>query len=241
MTDKYLTELPDASFFTKCAFVCVDLQEKEGEASVQPMHITEYEMPSLWKQAGFTAEDVNAANDFAFYVCNPNAARVAEACRTLEIPMIYIHWGARYEDMMDMDPEVRDLLIGEDPAEIERFKNLRSGRSPRSVERPASFLGVREQDYVLAKTAQDGFKSTPLEFMLRNLCVENLVLIGGHTGACLGKTAKSAKLLGFRTLCVEDATNNAFESNRIEELLKCDFDYIIQTNCFVRRVNDISL
>ena len=65
--------------------------------------------------------------------------------------------------------------------------------------------------------------------MLRNLNVKNLILIGGHTGACLGKTSISAKKLGYRTLCVEDATNNAFESNRIAKILECGYDFIVET------------
>ena len=43
---------------------------------------------ALWKEMGFTAEDVNAANDFAWEVALPNVVKVAEACRALDLPMI---------------------------------------------------------------------------------------------------------------------------------------------------------
>ena len=219
---EYLTALPDASFFQECAFICVDLQQNGDAVETEPHYITEAQMPDLWKQMGFGFEDVNDAIRYAVTCCMPNAARVTAACRRLGMPMIFIHWGSRYPDLMDIDPESRGELYFGPGSE-------RNAYTPESHVRPAAALNVQPGEYVLAKTAQDAFIGTPLHFMLRNLGVKNLVLIGGHTGACLGKTSKSAKSLGYRTLCVDDATNNAFESNRIAKILECDYDYIVET------------
>ncbi len=218
----YLTTLPDASFFHDCAFVCVDLQQNGDVAETEPHYITETQMPTHWKQMGFGFEDVNDAIRYVVTYCLPNAARVTAACRRLGMPMIFIHWGSRYQDLMDIDPESRgELYFG--PC------NERNAYTPNSHVRPAAALNVQTGEYVLAKTAQDAFIGTPLHFMLRNLGVKNLILIGGHTGACLGKTSKTAKSLGYKTLCVGDATNNAFESNRIAKILECGYDYIVET------------
>jgi nicotinamidase-related amidase len=219
---EYLTALPDASFFQACAFICVDLQQNGEAAETEPVYITEAQMPELWKQMGFGFEDVNDAIRYAVTTCLPNAARVTAACRRLGMPMIFIHWGSRYPDLLDIDPESRGELYFGPGSE-------RNAYTPQSHVRPAAALHVQPGDYVLAKTAQDAFIGTPLHFMLRNLGVKNLILIGGHTGACLGKTSKSAKRLGYRTLCVDDATNNAFESNRIAKILECGYDYIVET------------
>ncbi len=227
-TQPWLTEMPPRSFLEGCAFLCIDLQENAADPFGPPKPVTDATMPPLWKEMGFTPEDVNEANDFAYRVCAPNARRVADACLGAGLPRIFVHWGARYEDLCDIDPEVRSLLVqeGPDPG------TCRKTYPPSSRERPAAFLGVRDGDYVLAKTAQDAFRATPLEFMLRNLRVRNLVFVGGHTGACLGKTARTARELGYGTLCVEDATSNAFESNRIERLLAFGFDWIVRTAAF---------
>jgi nicotinamidase-related amidase len=171
---------------------------------------------------GFGFEDVNDAIRCAWTTCMPNAVRVTAACRKLGMPMIFIHWGSRYPDLVDIDPDSRGQLYFGPGSE-------RNAYTPDSHVRPADALKVQPGEYVLAKTAQDSFSGTPLHFMLRNLGVKNLVLIGGHTGACLGKTAQSARRLGYRTLCVEDATNNAFESNRIAKILECGYDYIVET------------
>jgi nicotinamidase-related amidase len=219
---EYLTDLPDVSFFQECAFICVDLQQNGDVAETEPHTLTEAQMPELWKQMGFGLEDVNNAIRYAVTECMPNAARVTAACRRLGMPMIFIHWGSRYPDLVDIDPEVRGQLYYGPGSE-------RNAYTPESHVRPAGALNVQPGEYVIAKTAQDSFIGTPLHFMLRNLGVKNLVLIGGHTGACLGKTSKSARSLGYRTLCVADATNNAFESNRIAKILECGYDYILET------------
>ncbi|MGI6746306.1 MAG: hypothetical protein ACOX45_09295 [Acutalibacteraceae bacterium] len=47
------------------------------------------------------------------------------------------------------------------------------------------------------------------------------------------RTAKSAKRLGYTTLCVEDATNNARESTRQQDILETGYDYVLTTEAFL--------
>ena len=211
----------DATFFEKCAFVCVDIQEgSRGE------HATDDKLPQDWIEMGFTADDVNAASDYAWDVALPNALRVVEACRAKGIPMIFIHWGYQLRDAMDLDPAIRRMRLrnhGEDPLKWD-------GHVTSPGARPYSGFNVRENEYVIAKTAQDSFISSNLVFVLSNLGVHKLILIGGHTEACLGKTATSARRLGFETLCVHDATNNARESSRMRGIKGAQFDHVVSTD-----------
>lgn len=214
----------DASFFDRCAFVSVDIQE--GKA---PAPLTDDQIPEAWRKAGFTADDVNAANRFAWETALPNAVRVAEACRALGMPMIFIHWGYQFENGMDLDPDIRRAMLAEHGEDYAKW----SGHAGQKGSQVAGVLGVREGDYVLAKTAQDAFQSCSLEFVLRNLRVERIVFVGGHTGACLGKTARSAGNLGFKTLCVRDATSAARESVREREILETGYDHVLDTAEFL--------
>ena len=91
---------------------------------------------------------------------------------------------------------------------------------------------MRPGECVPPKSRQDAFTSSNLEFVLRNLDAKNLVFIGGHTEACLGKTARAAHQRGFRTLCIEDATNNPRESTRLKGIAEAQFDYVISTREF---------
>ncbi len=218
------SSLPAASFFEHCAFVSVDIQE-----GTKPCRMSDADVPKQWKTMGFTAEDVNAANEFSWDVALPNAIRVAEACRNLGLPMIFIHWGYFFEDGMDLDPDIRKTMLDEHGTHYAKW----SGYNEQPGSQVANALGVRKGDYVLAKSAQDAFRSCNIEFLLRNLGVKRIVFVGGHTGACLGKTAKSAKRLGYTTLCVKDATNNARESSRESDIRETGYDYVLTTSQFL--------
>jgi ureidoacrylate peracid hydrolase len=214
--------MPDTSFLQKCAFVCVDLQPVSRTPLVT--------IPDEWKQMGITLEDAIAAFEYYHRECLPNARRVADACRRLKLPMIFVHWGYRYKDAMDLAPVIRKSFLEEFGPDYSRWPHHID--SPES--RPADELGVREGEYVLPKSDQDTFTSSNIHFMLQNLGIKNIVFVGGHTGACLGKTAASAKRLGYRTMCIEDATNDAAQSRRIPNILATGYDYILITDAFLK-------
>ena len=218
-------QMPDASFLKNCAFVSVDIQEgKRGDPT------TEETLPPDWKMMGFTPEDVDAAADFWWEVGVHNAVKVVEACRRATLPMIFIHWGFQFPDGMDLDPIIYRMMkknCGADPTKW-------GGYIKQPGSQPATCLNIQPTDYVIAKTAQDAFISSNIHFVLANLGVHHLVLIGGHSEACLGKTATSAKRLGFTTLIVEDATNNARESTRRKGILESQCDYILTTEQFLQ-------
>ncbi len=155
-------------FFQNCAFVCVDIQPAKRT------HVNEAEVPKLWRKAGFTARDVNAATDYAFDVAYPNARKVVDACRSLRLPMIFVHWGCLFRDGMDLDPEVRKELQGQHGTNYLAWGHCVQDASAR----PADELGVRPGDYVLPKSGQDAFQSSNIGFLLTNLSVRNIVFIG---------------------------------------------------------------
>jgi len=99
----------------------------------------------------------------------------------------FIHWGCLYRDGMDVDPEIREMQRREHgPDSTDWIPRLDKPGS-----RPAVFLHVRSGEYVLAKTGQDAFASSNLGYLLANLGVKSIVLVGGHAGACLGRTARA--------------------------------------------------
>lgn len=199
-----------------CAFVCIDLQE------IPRTHMTEEQMPSGWKQQGFTVEDCNAATDYLFDVAMPNAVKVADACRAAKIPMIFVHWGYLCEDGMDLDPDIRRAFLNDIGPDPKKWPHHITDPSSR----PAEALKVMKGEYVVAKSGQDAFNSSRIDFILKNLGVKNIIFVGGHTQACLYRTAASAKRLGYNTLCVEDATWNARESTRKQGIRDSGFNYV---------------
>lgn len=211
----------DLSFFEKCVFVSVDLQDG---------HLRNYkndaELPENWRRMGFKAQDCNTANRFLVETAKPNARRVADACRRLGLPMVFLHWGYRFEDGMDLDPPTRrnfQALYGSD------YKNWPHHISHPSS-RPAEILDVRPGEYVIPKTGQDAFTSSNLGYVLKNMGAKNIVFVGGHAGGCLGHTARHAKGLGYGVLCVSDATWDVAESRRMGNLTSIRGDYLTTTD-----------
>ena len=127
---------------------------------------------------------------------------------------------------MDLDPEIRKSMLAEHGTDYSKW----SGYIGQHGSEVAKTLGVRKGEYVLAKTAQDAFTSSNINHVLQNLGIKRIIFVGGHTGACLGKTAKSARRIGYTTLCVRDATNNARESSRLKEIAETGYDYVMTTN-----------
>ena len=212
---------PPLSFFEDCVFVCIDIQEGGGEPVTS--------IPKTWEAMGYTVETCNAASLHYGQTVKPNARRVADACRALGLPMVFVHWGARFKDGMDMDPRLRKgWAEGTNPEEA-------TPHIDKPGSRPDKGLGIREGEYVLAKTAQDAFTSCNVGFVLENLEAKHLVFVGGHTnpGGCLGQTAKSARAKGYTILCIEDATYDAGEITRIPGIAAVPFDYVLDTATFV--------
>lgn len=219
----------DASFFENCAFISVDLQP------LQRNYMTLETMPKAWREAGWKPEDFNKATDFKFDVAFPNARKVADACRSIDLPMIFVHWGYRFRNGMDLAPGIREFNIKTHGPDYTKWANHISDPGAR----PAEFLAVREGEYIIAKTDHDAFTSSSIDFVLKNLGIKNIVFIGGHTDACLGKTSISAKERGYQTLCVEDATFAGMMSLWRQGLNDSRYDYIIKTSEFIKLVESI--
>lgn len=216
--------LPDAAFLKNCVFVCVDIQEP-GPRS----YLTEASVPREWQRMGITAADANAAIDYTYDVAFPNARRVVEACRKLGVPMIFLHWGCLFADHMDLDPAIRQAFIAEHGPDHTKWHHHEGDPGTE----PAKFLGIRAGEYVIPKSGQDAFDSSNIRNVLLNLGAKNLIMIGGHTGACLGKTAASAKRAGYHLLCVEDATFDARQSTRLRWIEETGYDHVLKTDDFL--------
>jgi nicotinamidase-related amidase len=216
------SEMPDVSFFENCVFVCIDIQEgKRTEVTT---------ISKAWEDMGYTVADCQAATDFLYDVAMPNARKVADGCRALGMPMVFVHWGCLFKDGMDLEPRVRKAFVASEGNNPQKW-------APHvSTTRPAKILGIREGEYVFPKAGQDAFPSCNIGYVLENLGAKNIVFIGGHTnpGGCLGQTARSARNRGYKILCVEDATFDAGESTRKKGIASAPFDYVVTAEQFLR-------
>ncbi len=72
-------------------------------------------------------------------------------------------------------------------------------------------LQPADGDLVVDKNTSSAFNSTGIEWLLRNMGVEALVVVGMATDMCVETTARDAADRGFDVIVVEDATATFFE------------------------------
>lgn len=66
-------------------------------------------------------------------------------------------------------------------------------------------LAPLADELVLPKSSSSPFSSTVLDYLLRNLGIRTLVVIGLLTDQCIDHTVKDAADRGYRAVCVHDA------------------------------------
>ncbi|MCA9503440.1 MAG: isochorismatase family protein [Myxococcales bacterium] len=74
--------------------------------------------------------------------------------------------------------------------------------------RDARFLprvAPRHDEIVVDKTSSGAFESTPLEYILRNVGIDSLVIAGVYTNECISTAARVASDIGFFVTVVSDA------------------------------------
>lgn len=121
----------------------------------------------------------------------PRIASLQAAFRTRGIPVLHTRIESLTNDGRDRSPEHK--LIG---------INVR----PHS--KGADFLpevAPLDDEIVLSKTSSSPFNSTNLDYLLRNLDVQNIVVCGIVTTGCVESAVRDAADRGFRVVLVEDA------------------------------------
>ena len=85
-----------------------------------------------------------------------------------------------------------------------------------------------EDEIVLPKTSSSVFNSTNIDYLLRNLGVEELVVVGFLTDQCIDHTVKDAADRGYYVTCIRDACM-ANTQARHEAALACFAGYCRMT------------
>lgn len=207
------------------ALVVVDIQTGRNPANLINTETipkpSELNIPKEWADAGVTAEDVIKAIEFGRDHALPNSIEAVKYFHNKKRPILYIRWGTYVKNALDMEPTVRKyhvMMIGTDSSKWGIEGNIIDPRLTNVAE------GIE-----IVKTAHDAFISSNIDFVLKNLNVKTIFLIGGHTNACYLATAISAKKKGYNIVSLEDATTDAVESRRLKGIEKAKFDYVIKT------------
>ncbi len=163
------------------ALLVVDMQY--GDASM------DHGLFKLRREKGFTDGLDYFAGRLQLIV--PNIQRLLAACRLRSAEVVYTRIKAMTRDGRDRSTIHKELGIhfpaGSKEAEIlDEIK-------------PAG------DEMVFDKTTGSVFNSTNIHYVLRNVGIETLVMVGVMTSGCVESAARDAKDLGYHVIVVEDA------------------------------------
>jgi len=120
----------------------------------------------------------------------PNIRRLQDAFRTADMEVMHVRIQSMTADGRDRSPSHKKLGHAGDPTsrEAEILDELKP-------------LG---DELVFNKTAGSVFLSTNITYVLRNMGIENLVVVGVVTTGCVHTAVTDAADLGFHVVLVED-------------------------------------
>lgn len=137
----------------------------------------------------------------------PAASRLVEAFRRAGRPVIFTRHGPLLADGSDMIARRRRR----DADALEETSAPALWHSGTFEHRVIAALEPLEGELVLEKNTSSAFNSTGIEWLLRNLGLTTLVVVGVATDMCVETTARDAADRGFDVIVVEDATMTYYE------------------------------
>jgi nicotinamidase-related amidase len=121
----------------------------------------------------------------------PNLRRLVDAFRRAGAEVMYIVIENLTKDGRDrsLDYKLSDFFVDKDSWEA----------------KVVGIVAPADDDIVLPKTSSGVFNSTNIEYLLRNMGIETLVVTGFLTDQCVDHTIRDAADRGFYPICIADA------------------------------------
>ncbi len=156
----------------------------------------------------------------------PNVQRVLAAARGARLEVIHTVIANLTADGRDRSVDYKRCGMGFPPGS-------------RAAEVIAELAPLADE-LVLPKSSSSPFSSTVLDYLLRNLGIRTLVVIGLLTDQCIDHTVKDAADRGYRVVCVHNACQ-AVTPERHAAALACFAGYAEQISCgdFVAALNAV--
>jgi len=121
----------------------------------------------------------------------PNMIKLVEACRRVGVEVLFTV-------MENLTRDGRDRSLDYKLSGI----SIEKGSWDAKV---LDLMAPAEDEIVLPKTSSSVFNSTNIDYLLRNLGVEELAVVGFLTDQCIDHTVKDAADRGYYVTCIRDA------------------------------------
>jgi len=166
------------------ALLCIDMQYLDAARGEGVF--AQNQLP-----AGVSPED----HDYYFAILEsvmlPNVRRLQDTFRELGLEVIHTRIKSLTKDGRDRSPGHKRL-------------GLHAGPGSREAEF-VDIVAPTDDEIILDKTASGVFAATNLQYVLRNLGIDALYVVGVYTNECVSTAARHAADLGFHVTVVDDA------------------------------------
>jgi nicotinamidase-related amidase len=122
----------------------------------------------------------------------PNVRRLQETCRQAGVEVIHTKIESLTRDGRDRSLEHKHLGIHHPP-----------GSKDAQI---LDEVAPQGDEIVITKTCGGAFNGTNIEYVLRNLGIQHLIVVGVVTSGCVEVAVRDAADRGFQVLLIEDAT-----------------------------------
>ena len=139
----------------------------------------------------------------------PNAKRLLAAFRRAGRQIVYTRHGP-------LLPDGRDMILRRQRRDTDSVTTTNTPTlwSKGSFEHEViAELSPQTGDLVIDKNTSSAFNSTGIEWLLRNMGVETLVVAGMATDMCVETTSRDAADRGFNVVIAEDASATFFDAH----------------------------
>jgi len=155
---------------------------------------------------GLPENDVKAAvadYENRFWKAVNNAEKILSACRKTGIDVVHVHLEAPTKNPLHTAKVNRKIGLIVPP----------TSDASQSLDQVKPLPG----ELIVNKTNGGAFSGTNLDFVLRNMDIQSLILVGFLTDECVAATAYHASDIGYDVLLIRDAT--ATHRNEAHEAL----------------------
>jgi nicotinamidase-related amidase len=143
-----------------------------------------------------------------------NAQRILKACRKRGYDVVHVKLGAQTSDPRHTAKINRkaDFIVPMDAEKGEFFEEVAPAKG----------------ELVFAKTNGGAFTGTNLDFVLRNMDIQSLIVMGFLTDQCVLATTIDAGDIGYDVLLVEDACTGTTKENH-DAVMRIARDVFLKT------------
>lgn len=144
------------------------------------------------RQSGVSEESIQYYLRKVHNTVIPNVSKLQNYFREHDHELVHTHIESLTDDGRDRSPEHKRLGLHAPPgSKLSQFLDP---------------VMPHKNEVVLSKTASGAFVSTNIEYVLRNMHVAELFIVGVYTNECVSSSVRSAADLGFDVRLISDAT-----------------------------------